>query len=444
MIANRSHIALLVAILAAFSMWCYVDFILVPYEKMDAAEHDRPRGNLSDLYPRWLGARELLLHGRDPYSPDITRDIQVGYYGRPLNPSRPNDPKDQQGFAYPVYVAFLLGPTVRLPFGEVQTGFRWLLVLLIAATIPLWAIALRLRLTLTNQLTWLVFALGSFSAVQGLKLQQLTLVVCALIAGCAAALSRGRLVAAGVLLALATIKPQLAGILAAWLLFWTLNDWRRRQLFAWSFGGSMLLLVGGSELLLPGWIGRFRAAAAAYYEYTGGGKSVLDVILGAGLGKLTAAILLVVVCMFLWKYRRDPADSAGFGHSFALVLAFTLVVIPSYAPYNQLLLLPALMLLVRSHSAETAASTTTNPERSVTRSALINPLRWITLVVVSWPWVSAGILDLLLFVLPPHQVQSHWTVPLYTSLPIPLAVLGTLMVGSLPSSSTGLQSVVQH
>ena len=111
-------------------MWFYVQEILVPYQKADAAAHGRPRGNLSDLYPRWLGARELLLHNRDPYSPEVTRDIQRGYYGRVLDPERADDPKDQQGFAYPVYVAFLLAPTIVVSFPVVQLGFRWLLVIL--------------------------------------------------------------------------------------------------------------------------------------------------------------------------------------------------------------------------------------------------------------------------------------------------------------------------
>ena len=67
---------LLLALLFAGSMWFYVQQVLVPYQKADAAVHGRPRGNLSDLYPRWLGARELLLHHRDPYSPEVTREIQ--------------------------------------------------------------------------------------------------------------------------------------------------------------------------------------------------------------------------------------------------------------------------------------------------------------------------------------------------------------------------------
>src|ERR1700683_986511 len=37
---------------------------------------------LTDLYPRWYGARELLLHHRDPYSADVTREIQLAYEGR--------------------------------------------------------------------------------------------------------------------------------------------------------------------------------------------------------------------------------------------------------------------------------------------------------------------------------------------------------------------------
>ena len=90
---SKPQLGLLVALLAAASAWCYADFILIAHERSQAARDDIPRGNLSDLYPRWLGARELLLHHRDPYSAEITQQIQTGYYGRPLDPSRPEDPR---------------------------------------------------------------------------------------------------------------------------------------------------------------------------------------------------------------------------------------------------------------------------------------------------------------------------------------------------------------
>ena len=115
-VVRSSFWLLPVSILFLVGMWQYADRILVPYQISDAALHGRPRGNLSDLYPRWLGSRELLLHGRNPYSPEVTRDIQAGYYGRVLDPSRAEDPRDQQAFAYPLYVVFYLAPTIRVPF----------------------------------------------------------------------------------------------------------------------------------------------------------------------------------------------------------------------------------------------------------------------------------------------------------------------------------------
>src|ERR1700687_5211642 len=133
----------LAAVICAVGMWTYADRVLVPYQKADADAHQRPRGNLSDLYPRWVGARELLLHGRDPYSAEVTREIQVGFYGRSLDPSRPNDPRDQQGFAYPVYVVFYLAPTIRLPFAIVQKVFFWVMLVLTSTSTLLWIRVLR-------------------------------------------------------------------------------------------------------------------------------------------------------------------------------------------------------------------------------------------------------------------------------------------------------------
>jgi len=69
-------------------------------------------------------AQELLLYGRDPYSPEVTREIQAGFYGRPLDPDRPGDRNYQQD-STTVYVAFYLAPTLHLPFAIVRKGFFW-------------------------------------------------------------------------------------------------------------------------------------------------------------------------------------------------------------------------------------------------------------------------------------------------------------------------------
>ena len=193
------------ALLLAGSMWFYVQHVLIAHQRADAVVHGIPRGNLSDLYPRWLGAGELLLHGRDPYSREVTREIQIGYYGRPLDPERPSDPKDQQGFAYPVYVVFLLAPTISLPFPVVQAGFRWLLVALTVASVLLWLRTLLWRPSAATTAILIALTLGSFQVLQGIKLQQLSLLDGGLIAGCCLLLAGGYLALAGILLAFATI-----------------------------------------------------------------------------------------------------------------------------------------------------------------------------------------------------------------------------------------------
>jgi len=424
-----SRLGLLLALLSAASMWFYVQWVLVPYQKADAAAHGRPRGNLSDLYPRWLGTRELLLHHRDPYSSEVTREIQSGYYGRPLDPMRMddprfNEPKDQQGFAYPLHVIFLLAPTIGLPFPVVQAGFRWLLVILTLASVLLWLRVLRWRPSAATTAIIILLTLGSYAVVQGIKLQQLTLVVSALLAGCGAALVAGHFSLAGFLLALATIKPQLALPLAGWLTLWAASDWRRRQSFIWSFALSMAIFLGASEYILPGWMREFRDAVAAYRQYTGGAGSLLDVLTTPWLGKILAAVAVLAVVVMGWKVRRASHDSAAFSSILALVLAVTLVIVPSFAPYNQVLLLPAVFLITISW------------KELWSRGSLTRVACGLGLLVVGWPWLASCGLMLASRFVSPSSLQKAWTVPLYTSLGIPLVVLGLLSLCARDRSQT--------
>ena len=36
------------------------------------------KGHPGDIYHRWLGSRELLLNGRNPYGKEVTEEIQIG------------------------------------------------------------------------------------------------------------------------------------------------------------------------------------------------------------------------------------------------------------------------------------------------------------------------------------------------------------------------------
>lgn len=413
---SRRLLSVLGAALLAAAMWIWVQAIAVPHQVTESAERGAPRGNLSDLYPRWLGARELLLNHRDPYGADITREIQVGYYGRLLDPTRPNDPKDQQAFAYPIYVVVMLAPTVTLDFPTVHRAFFWLLGALLAVSVFAWLGTLRWRPSRSAIAIWILLTLSCFPAIQGLKLQQLTVLVAALVAASMCALARRRLVLAGILLALATIKPQLVFLLVLWLCLWIAGDWRRRQPVLWSFTVTVAILVVTGEFLLPGWIGEFRAAMKDYYRYTGGGNSVLDVLLSPMWGRLSAVVLVAMLVVFGWRNRHADQASAAFQWSMGFTFATTLLVIPMFAPYNQLLLLPGLMIAVRRR------------KQLWEKGPFSRFFCWVTGLSVFWPFVSAAGLVVALLFLPAVTVQKAWGLPFYPSFAIPITIFAILLV----------------
>jgi hypothetical protein len=412
-----SKLGFTLSLLLAVSMWFYVQNVLIGHQEVDAELHAVPRGNLSDLYPRWLGARELLLHHRDPYSAEVTREIQTGYYGRPLDPTRASDPKDQQGFAYPVYVVFFLAPTIGFPFADVQAGFRWFLLTLILATVPLWLRAMRWRSSFTTTAILIVLTLGSFPVLQGIKLQQLSLLVAGLIAICAVALTDNYFALAGILLALATVKPQLIFPLILWLLLWAFSDWRRRQNLVWGFAATMTVLCAAAEYVLPGWLWRFRDAISAYKQYNDGAGSVLDVLVTPQWGRVLAVLSVLALAAIGWRFRRTSHDSPAFHFVLVLVLAVTVVIVPKAAPYNQVLLVPGILLVVRDLRMLWQKS-------RLTRMVLV-----ASSLIVSWPWMAATGLVLASLFLPTRLVQQAWAVPVWTSLVIPLCVTLLLVCG---------------
>lgn len=433
-LAKRSPfvVGLVLALVASASTWFYVDKILRAQQIVDAAAHGRPRGNLSDLYPRWLGARELLLHHRDPYGADITREIQIGYYGRPLDPARPNDPKDQQAFAYPLYVVLLLAPAVGLPFATVHRIAFWLFVLITAGSVPLWLQTMGWRISKSAKVTWMLLVLGSFPAIQGLKLQQLTVLVAALIAAAMSAIVRRRFVLAGVLLAFATIKPQLVFLLALWLCIWVAGNWRDRQRLFWSLALSVAALAGAGEFLLPGWIHEFRAAMSDYYRYTGGGNSVLDVVFSPLWGRVTSAILVGLLLAFTGRMRLAGEATPEFQWSLSFTLATTLLIIPMFAPYNQLLLVPGLMVAVRCG------------ERMWDKDRFSRFFVAITVLPVFWPFVSASALVIALLFLPSITVQKAWGLPFYPSVAIPITIYLLLLVSRRVACATSVHQPVSR
>ncbi len=410
---KKQYLAVALAALAAASMWFYVKLILIPYQVQDAAQVGRPRGNLSDLYPRWLGARELLLHNRDPYSAEVTRDIQRGVYGRTLDASRANDPKDEQAFAYPVYVAFLLAPMLAMDFEVLRPIFSAMLAMLVILTIVLWNYVLGTKLSRAGILVAVLLTLGSFPVAQGIRLQQLTIVVAALLAGSFLARRTGWLLLSGFLMALATIKPQIALLPVLAMIVWAISEWSTRKRWLGGFFGTMGILLAASEYTLPGWIPKFVRGLNDYQRYTGG-RSLLEAFLLPGLGTALGYLLLVYAVWMSWRARNTAPDSLESRHLVCLLLAAVVCAMPN-ATYNQVFLLPALLGFSQQNLFKS-------------NQIVVRSFAWLTAILLVWPWLVCISLMATSSFFSTGSYARIWQIPLYGTLQLPLAILALLLV----------------
>lgn len=390
-------------------------------------------GNNSDLYPRWLGARELLLHGRDPYSSEITREIQTGFYGRPLDPENKTDPRAQEAFVYPLWVVLLVAPTVTLKFASAITIFRWILVGSIGLSAMLWMNLMGSRLRPLLVCSVVLFVFSSLPFLVEYYQQNLTAAVILFVALSAFCVARRQLILGGFFLAVATMKPDTTGLLILWLLIWAVARWRDRQRMLWSFAATLTGLFAVSETLLPHWIGRFIAGIREYPTY-GTAPNVSQLVFTPVLGTVISLflVLLLVVLWFLW--RTEAATSPQFRWSLAWTCIVTLAIIPKIAFYNQLLLIPPLLALSTEYR-------NIQKDRVVLRALASAPfacllLHWLMAMVLSMASML-GQGSLILFFTP--ELPDH----IFLAV-APLTLIAVVSVGffsSVTGSLSNLRSV---
>jgi hypothetical protein len=125
-----------------------------------------------------------------------------------------------------------------------------------------------------------------------------------------------------------------------------------------------------------------------------------------------------------WRHRSEPAGSPRFLLMINLLLAATLVVIPTLAPHGQLLLVPGFLWLLRDRDM-------------LWQGSLSRPLFLAAWTVLAWPWIAALSLLVAASWVLSSTLVGFWQVPLYTSPLLPLAVLLALGCG-VRSASTRL------
>jgi hypothetical protein len=400
---NKNRLLLVLSLFAATIATLYSAKVLGPWDKHWGEAHDGIKVQMGDLYSPWYGARELLLRRRNPYGAEVSHEIQNVFYGHAIGQTN-SDPsavvRNEQRFAYPVYVVFLLAPAVYTDFAHVLRPWaEFAFGILTIISVLLCFDILRWRLPREAVMAVALFTLSSPQIVQGLRFEQLALVVGFLLIAGAWCVSRHHLATAGILLAVSTIKPQMALLPLCWFAIWAGGDWRKRWWLPIFFTATMAMLVAAGEMLLPGWIGYFLTGLAAYRRYALP-TSTLGMALGNTLGEIVGGIIVLGLFAFAWRNRKVAGDSRQFTVLLAAFFMGALLAFPLFTPFNQvLLILPAMLLL--------------HEWRTLRRLSKI-----VFIVCIGWPWIMSTVL--LLF--PPH-VDSSSQLPLLPSFLVPFMPL---------------------
>ncbi len=420
------RLTLCLALIGAASMFYYHQKLFMPSvvaaRTAQGLRNDYSFGN--DFYQVWLTSRELLQHRSDPYSPEITREIQIGLYGHPLDPPRPGDPVDLRIFPYPAYTDLLFWPAADFPFALLRILVVGVLALLTIASVPLWACAFEWQLSPISLTLILLFTLCSYPALEALYAAQLGLLVAFLLPAAMVALQRQRFLLAGILMAITTIKPQVTVLAVVYLLLWSVQEWGVRGRFCIGFFSTLLLLVGASLMVLPHWIHSWIHTILAYRHYNP--PPLLTQVLTSPLGPrlaapatfvLTAASFVIAIAM-AWRNRAAAYGSFAFWITLTLLLCITTVVIlPGQAVYDHLILLPGILMLVRYWNELRGAG----PASRALQSAGI--------LVLLWPWIAAFALIVLHPWIAPTTFNSTaiLSLPLRTAASFPFVVLALLV-----------------
>jgi hypothetical protein len=123
--------------------------------------------------------------------------------------------------------------------------------------------------------------------------------------------------------------------------------------------------------------------------------------------------------ILLWRWKGSEAGSETFNLGIAWTAAVTLAVLPKLAAYNQLLLIPALIVLLGRWQDILNGGLIT---RSLAKAALASQV---------WQWIAALGLAVCSLAISPRLARSAAEVPLYTLLalsPLTLAAVALLTV----------------
>lgn len=346
----------------------------------------------SEFLTNWTAARAWLREGLHPYLPEVMTRVQEQLYGRAADPQQ----GELQGiFLYP-FPSILL----HLPFSLVSYPVaRAIWMTLIEVTLPLTVVfalaAVRMSPNRVTLASLLIFSVVWLPGLNELITGGTLPVILLLLSGGMLALRRGQDSLAGILLGLSLFIPWVSLPAVLFILLWS-SSARRWQPSLWAMAilGSFTAL---SLLLQPDWVRWWLIQLVMVFK-NGGFTSGISLLQTAS-NPLTrfipwiVALAIVAYLVFEWSMAFRKAFWWGMWTT-ATTMAMSVLILPDLGQETQILLLPAISLIVA------AASERWGRVGRRLASALL-----ILLVGASW---------LIAFRIPPSHVGrliATWTAP---------------------------------
>lgn len=325
-------------ILGASILGLLILFVLLTWGNFRYASTN-PGGN--DFLVHWMGTRSFLITGQSPYSDATALQIQNFAYGRPANPG-----EHELRVAYPMYSIIFFFPFAL--FGDfVFARAVWMTVLEFSLFLMAF-LSIRLvnwRPNLIVLAFYLLFSFFWYHSLRPLINGNAVIIVGLLLVGAFTAMRAGADELAGMLLGLATIKPQVVLLPILFVVFYALFN-RRWRLVAW-LAGTIVILSAIAVFLLPDWLLQNIREVIYYPIYNppgtpGAALAVWLPALGNRLGyAFSAGIALVLLVE--WIAARH-ADFKGFLWTACLTLTLSPWSGIQTDPGNFVVMLPTLTM----------------------------------------------------------------------------------------------------
>ena len=199
-----------------------------------------------DFMTHWVGTRALF-HGESPYSKSVALRVQTLFYGRPAQ-SGENEFLDP----YLIYMEVIFAPFALISDYTVARAV-WMTFLGLS-TIAIFILSLKItdwKPGIGILIFYLLYCVFGYHSVRPIINGNVTTVITLLILTSIWAIQNKKEPIAGLLMAVATAKPNLTLLPMLLLILWMVRL-KRWRFIVW-FSGSLLLLVLGGMLIIPNW-----------------------------------------------------------------------------------------------------------------------------------------------------------------------------------------------